>query len=182
MSDEVVIIEYDPTWKDIFEKEKKVILEALGDSNIKIEHMGSTAVVDLAAKPIIDILVGIEEISDAEKYIPIIEGLNYQYVPEFETIFPNRRYFRKPPKGVGKRKYHLHMVQIGSPFWTRQLIFRDYLRTHPKTRDKYAELKKELASKYRNNREVYTDSKTDFILSVLEKAKEKSENETKDEK
>lgn len=170
MSEEVTIAEYNPKWKFIFESEKEILFESIGEYIQQIEHIGSTAVTGLAAKPIIDILVGVETITKAEKCIPLLEELNYQYVPEFEVELPERRYFRKPPRGLEKRKFHLHMVETTSYFWKRQLLFREYLRAHPQTKDEYAQLKKDLSVKYRNDRVAYTDSKTDFILKVLEKA------------
>ncbi|NHJ04763.1 MAG: GrpB family protein [Candidatus Heimdallarchaeota archaeon] len=170
MSEEVIIVEYNPKWKSIFESEKEILLDSIGEYIQQIEHIGSTAITGLAAKPIIDILVGVETITKAEKCIPILEELNYQYVPEFEAELPERRYFRKPPRGFGKRKFHLHMVETTSYFWKRQLLFREYLSTHSQTRDEYTQLKKDLSVKYRNDRVAYTNSKTDFILKILEKA------------
>jgi len=168
MSEEVIIVEYNPEWKTIFKEEKKILTKAIGEYIQYIEHIGSTAVNGLAAKPIIDILIGVKTLADTEKCIPLLEEINYQYVPEFEEELPERRYLRKPPRGLGKRKFHLHIVETTSDFWKRQLLFRDYLRAHPLTRDEYAQLKKDLSIKYRNDRVAYTDSKTDFILKVLE--------------
>ncbi|MHA1211663.1 MAG: GrpB family protein [Candidatus Heimdallarchaeota archaeon] len=168
---EVIIVDYNPTWIQLFQEEKQRILEVLDSFTIRIEHIGSTAIPTLAAKPIIDIMVAIRSLSDASYCIPKLEQLHYQYVPEFEDELPDRRYFRKPPKGQGKRAYHIHMVELDSYFWKRQVLFRDYLLTHLDSLKEYEQLKKKLAKKYRLNREAYTEGKGEFIQAILKKAK-----------
>lgn len=170
MTEPIIVEDYNPDWIDRFLREKESLLGAIGHNIIDLEHIGSTSIFDLAAKPIIDILVGVKTLDDAEKCIPILEKMNYQYVPEFEDILPERRYFRKPPQGEG-RDIHLHMTILGSDFWDRQLLFRNYLRVHSNTRDDYSKLKKKLAKKHRTNREAYSNAKEEFILKILEKAR-----------
>ncbi len=170
MTEPVIVEEYNPDWIDRFLHEKGSLLSALGSHIIDLEHIGSTSIFDLAAKPIIDILIGVKTLDDAEKCIPILEKMNYQYVPEFEDILPERRYLRKPPQGEG-HDVHLHITTLGSDFWDRQLLFRNYLRIHSDDRDKYSKLKKKLAKKHRNDREAYTNAKEEFILKTLEKAR-----------
>ncbi|MHA1463164.1 MAG: GrpB family protein [Candidatus Heimdallarchaeota archaeon] len=170
MTEPVIVEKYNPDWIDRFLHEKGSLLSALGSHIIDLEHIGSTSIFDLAAKPIIDILIGVKTLDDAEKCIPILEKMNYQYVPEFEAILPERRYLRKPPRGEG-HDVHLHITILGSDFWDRQLLFRNYLRIHSDARDKYSKLKKKLAKKYRNDREAYTNAKEEFILKTLEKAR-----------
>jgi GrpB-like predicted nucleotidyltransferase (UPF0157 family) len=158
----------------MFDREKTLILNAIGSEAICIEHIGSTAVPGLGAKPIIDIMVGISRLSDAKRCINPLERIGYEYVPEYEDSIPERRYFRKGPNEPNKH-YHLHMVEYDSEFWKRQLFFRDYLRTHPKAASEYFKLKKQLAVKYHLNREGYTDAKTSFITSILSKANSKEQ-------
>lgn len=168
-SQQVVIAEYDPRWPVMYEEEKARILDAIGHRLVAIEHMGSTSVPGLAAKPIIDIMAAIDSLAnDQECVIPLL-GLGYEYVPEHEDIIPERRYFRKGPQGA--RTHHLHMVELGSEFWERQLLFRDYLRAHPDEASRYCQLKRELAAQYRNDRASYTDAKGPYITSVLEKVR-----------
>ncbi len=171
MTEQIIVEEYNPDWVDSFLQEKESLLSALCSNIIDLEHIGSTSVFDLAAKPIIDILIGVKTLDEAEKCIPILEKMNYQYVPEFEDILPERRYFCKPSQGEG-HDIHLHMTILGSDFWERQLLFRNYLRMHSDARDRYSKLKKRLAKKHRNNREAYTNAKEDFILKCIEKARE----------
>ncbi len=162
-ADPVVMVEYDPAWPGMFEKEKARIL-AVGGTKIRtMEHIGSTAVPGLGAKPIIDILAGVMVLTDAEFNIPKLASIRYKYHPEKEDIFPERRYLDKP-------SYHLHMVEESSDFWSRHLAFRDHLRKHPETAMRYFDLKRSLAQKYRLDREEYTDAKTDFIVTTLRAA------------
>lgn len=165
----VVIVEYRPEWPTLYHKEKESIQKAIGHIAIAIEHIGSTAVPSLGAKPTIDIMVGLHHLVDAEKCIEPLRSVGYEYQPEHEAQIPERRFFRKgnPAK---EQHYHLHIVDKKGDFWKRHLLFRDYLRTHPKTVQQYYKLKKELASKYGSNREGYTEAKTSFIESIVAKA------------
>lgn len=139
----------------------------------------------MGAKPIIDIMVGVRRLSDAQGCIGPLEAIGYEYVPEYEVSIPERRYFRKGPSSLPNEHYHLHMVEYNGDFWKRHLLFRDYLRAHPRAAGKYHKLKKELAAKYRLNRDAYTEAKTLFIESIISKAKgsnclkEKGHNEKK---
>jgi GrpB-like predicted nucleotidyltransferase (UPF0157 family) len=169
MSRPVRIVDYNPQWPVLFEKERRQIEEVIGHIVVRIEHIGSTAVHGLGAKPIIDIMVAVNRLSDAEKCIEPLGSICYEYVPEFEDSIPERRYFHKghPPK---EQHYHLHMVELTSDFWRKHLLFRDFLRTHPKVAQEYYELKKRLAVEYGSNREGYTNAKKSFIESVIAEA------------
>ncbi len=164
----VIIADYDPQWMTLYEQERERVLAIIGRKVMAIEHIGSTAVPGLGAKPIIDILVGVRCLADADECIEPLQGIGYEYAPEHEAFIPQRRYFRKGP--VGARTYHLHMVEVKSEFWENHLLFRDYLRAHPEVAQKYHELKRELAAKYRFNRPAYTDAKAPFIEAVLAQA------------
>ncbi len=163
--EKIIIKEYDPKWPKFFDSERDQIMEAIGHYVADIQHIGSTAVPGLAAKPVIDIMVGLRRLLDAQDCILPIEGMEYEYVPEFEDEFPERRYFRKMQNGI--RTHQIHMVEIGTDFWKRHLAFRDYLLKNPKTADEYAALKKELAKTFENDREAYTNAKTPFIENIL---------------
>lgn len=165
----IVIVDYDPDWQARFEAEKKVIFDALGGSLVALEHIGSTSVAGLGAKPIIDMLAGIRQLADAVACIPTLQRLGYEYVPQFEAEFPERRFFRRGAPDA--RTYHLHMVEVGSDFWERHLLFRDYLRSYPEIAQDYEVLKRRLADLYGADRESYTKAKTDFIVSSLAQAR-----------
>jgi len=171
MSEKVIIEEYDSAWIELFKKEKELIVSTIGQYIERIEHSGSTSVIGLASKPIIDIAVGLHSLDDAIHCIPLMQQLDYQYVPEYEEELPMRRYFRKPPQDYGKRKYHVHMVETTSDFWKEHIMFRDYLRNHESARDEYALLKKNLATKYEDDRSAYSYAKTDFVNKILELAR-----------
>lgn len=162
----VIIVPYDPRWPAQFEEEKTRLIADIGAYVLSIEHIGSTAVPGLAAKPVIDILIGVHSLQEASLFIPPLEARGYEYVPQYEDEMPFRRYLHR--KVNGEHTHHLHMVEPTTHFYKVQLAFRDYLRTHPETRDAYAALKVHLSEKYRNDRMAYTNAKSDFILGVLE--------------
>jgi GrpB-like predicted nucleotidyltransferase (UPF0157 family) len=143
------------------------LLSQIGRWSRGIEHIGSTAVPGLAAKPVIDIMPGVLSMADAESCIEGMRRLGYEYVPEFEDALPDRRYFRK---GHPEQKWHVHIVEVGGPFWRRHIAFRDYLRAHPEAAGKYAALKRRLAAQYPYDSLAYTDAKSEFILGIEEKA------------
>ncbi|HET7135145.1 MAG TPA: GrpB family protein [Casimicrobiaceae bacterium] len=179
----IVIAEYDPAWAERFGAERDAIVAACGDALVAVEHVGSTSVPGLAAKPIIDIMPGLRSLDDAPPLIAPLATLGYEYAPEAELPsevdggMPERRYFRKDVDGV--RAFHMHMVEVGSEFWERHLLFRDYLRVHPDAALAYADLKRRLAAAYNetmladgvNAYVGYTDLKTEFITATEEKAR-----------
>lgn len=170
MSEPVIIEEYNPNWKIKYNKVKDKILEKIGEFVIAMEHIGSTAIPGLSSKPIIDILIGLRSLDDAEKCIPKLIELEFEYIKEHEKIFPDRRFYRKPAKGLGKREFHIHMVEINSCFWKRQILFRDYLIKHPEELEEYEKLKRNLALKFKENRQAYSDGKDEFVQKILKKA------------
>ena len=167
MNEPIIVVEYDPNWILKFNKEKENLMQALGILAIQIEHIGSTAIEGLIAKPIIDILIGVECLLHANQCIPLLENLDYQYIPEHEKEIPERRFFRKPPKSTLKREFHIHLVVFNSSLWKQHIYFRDYLSTHIEALTAYAKLKKELAQIYINDRRSYTNAKSDFISKIL---------------
>ena len=138
---EVVIFPYDKNWSLMFAEEKKKILSVIEKYNIVVEHVGSTAISGMAAKPIIDLMVGTENLEIADQCIAPFETIGYEYIPAFEDTFPERRYLHRGPN-LPNKHYHLHMVEIGGDFWNRQLLFRNYLRQHSDQAKEYQALKK----------------------------------------
>jgi GrpB-like predicted nucleotidyltransferase (UPF0157 family) len=163
MSEPVIVVPYDSDWPRRFDQEGVVLRAVFAGSEAAIEHIGSTAVPGLGAKPVIDIMVGLSHLAEAEDRIAALEVAGYEYVQKHETQFPERRYFRKPR--LGPSAYHLHCVVKGSDFWVRQLAFRDYLRAHPESAAAYYELKRELAVRF--SKEEYTEAKSPFIEGIL---------------
>ena len=165
-----VIVEYDPRWPALFEAERARLLATNGALLAAVEHVGSTAVPGLAANPIIDIMGGVRDLGEVTSYVADLGGIGYEYVPQYEVFIPERRYFRKPRTGQGPRTHHLHIVELTSTFWHRQLLFRDYLKTHPVALREYADLKRRLATEYGDDGRGYTDAKRPFIESILRRA------------
>ena len=164
---EVRLEQYSIIWKEKFEKEKENLLEMMGDIAITIEHIGSTAIHGLSAKPIIDISVGVNKLSDFEKVKQ--EFLNNSEYSIKEDSPSDEILVRKGPEE--KRTHFIHIMEIDSKRYKDTILFRDYLRAHPKVLLEYEELKKELAEKYADNRVMYTSSKNDFITEILNKAR-----------
>jgi len=166
----VSIVEYRLEWRKMFEEEKLLLQAVLDRVSAEIEHIGSTAVNGLAAKPVIDIMIGLPDFSIADSLAPRIETLGYEYIKKYEDEMPFRRYFMKNLEGV--RTHQIHMVETGSEFWTRHLLFRDYLRQNPEAANSYAALKKQLAAREWEDVNEYADAKTTFITDIENKAKE----------
>ncbi len=166
--DEVVVAEYDPSWPVRFVEEAERIRQVIGDNFAATAHIGSTAVPGLAAKPIIDIMVGVHSLGAANASVPAMEALGYSYWRE--DTMPKRLYFVKGLPPNGPRTHHVHLVERESDFWRTHLLFRDYLRAHPGTAHDYAALKQNLAEQFRSDREAYTDAKSEFIRNVMQKA------------
>lgn len=128
--DPVVLVPYEEAWPSLFEEDRTRIEGAVGPWVEEIEHIGSTVVPGLAAKPVIDIMVGVRSLEDTPVLVARLETIGYEYVPELEWQMPFRRYFRK--LAGGRRTHQIHLVErADSAFWDRHILFRIYLRTHP---------------------------------------------------
>lgn len=162
----VELVPHRAEWKSLFDSEANLLRAAAGNYIADIEHIGSTSVSGLEAKPIIDILAGVRNLADAEKCIAPLNQIGYEY--RGESGIPGRFYFRKGTNEIST--HHLHIVETTSDFWRTHLLFRDYLRLNAAAMQAYGKLKRELALKHKGNRPAYTEAKADFIESVLEKA------------
>jgi GrpB-like predicted nucleotidyltransferase (UPF0157 family) len=167
---QIYLVAYDDAWPERFAEESRAIFGVLGGHALAVEHIGSTAIPRIAAKPVIDIMVLIESIAAAPALFEPLERLDYHYYPYAEDVTPERRWFCKP--GPAHRTHHLHLVQACSPFHRDHLLFRDYLRAHPDEAARYEALKRDLAARFPEDREAYTDAKGPFVRAVLEKARE----------
>lgn len=171
----VALMPHDPRWAEEFEREKRVLLETFGDRILAIEHIGSTSIPGIPAKPLIDILVAVESLDDIDDFIGTLPTLGYQYMPE--RRFADRQFFPKGPES--KRTHHLSLVEPDSETgWNSHTLFRDYLRTHEAERAEYARLKERLAAEFADDRERYTDGKQDFVLEIIAKAKAEKQRDT----
>lgn len=167
MDKPVVIEEYTSKWILQFKEEQKIIKNVIGSTAIAIEHIGSTSVEGLSAKPILDIMVGVRDLNDIDAFIEPLKAIGYEHV--FHQEFPNRRFFRKGLWRAGT--HHLHIYQYGSEDWENNLSFRNYLRNHPDVRKQYEQLKRKLATKHHFDRVAYTNAKAPFIVDIIRKSK-----------
>jgi GrpB-like predicted nucleotidyltransferase (UPF0157 family) len=158
---EIKIVDYDPDWPKKFETHVRVITDALGGSALRIEHVGSTSVPDLAAKPIIDILVVVKDSSDESAYLPRLEAAGYTLRVR-EPDWNEHRMFRTPEQDV-----HIHIYSVGCPEIERNLAFRDILRRNIEDRRRYERLKRELAAQEWPDMNAYAEAKTEVIESII---------------
>lgn len=163
MRDSVILVPYDPDWPRRFDRERAVLDAIFAGSDAAIEHIGSTAVPGLAAKPVIDIVVGVSHLAEAERRVGALDAVDYEYVQKYDAQLPHRRYFRKPR--IGPRAFHLHCLVRGSNEWVRHLAFRDHLRANPECAAAYHALKRDLAS--RLGKDAYAAAKGPFIERVV---------------
>jgi GrpB-like predicted nucleotidyltransferase (UPF0157 family) len=163
----IVLVEPDAAWPRRFEEVAAQLHSVLPPAEAAIEHIGSTSVPGLAAKPIIDILLGVRALPVLEARIPALCALGYDYVSTHEDQLPMRRFLvrRSAPLCV-----HVHGVVQGSTFWNEHLAFRDALRRDAALAAAYEALKRRLAVAFREDREAYTDAKAAFIRSVIDSA------------
>jgi GrpB-like predicted nucleotidyltransferase (UPF0157 family) len=162
-SERIELVEYDPSWAELFESERVAIGPIFDGKVVAIEHIGSTAVPELCAKPIVDVLVGLRELDLTEKEIAAMRQRGYEYLGEHGL--PGRLFFRREP-----RTHHVHVVEHGGEHWERQITFRDALRSDAEERRRYDEFKRRLAAEG-HPRETYTELKTPFIREVEARAR-----------
>ncbi len=163
----VEVVPHNPKWRDTFLAESKHIVDALGDNIVAIHHIGSTAIPSIYAKPIIDLLVELKDITKVDEQNSAMESLGYEVMGEYGI--PGRRYFRKHNQ-AGIRTHHVHAFEIGSEEIERHLAFRDYMIAHPEEAYKYSELKRQLAREHPHNIDGYMDGKDGFIKEMDLKA------------
>jgi GrpB-like predicted nucleotidyltransferase (UPF0157 family) len=160
------IAPYDPVWPLDFAAEADRLAQACRDLPLRIEHIGSTAVPSLSAKPIIDILIGVPPRAVREPYVSAIRGLGYDHLGAHGL--PGRHDFRRG----SPRTHHIHLVSWSSAVWRDHLLFRDWLRQNERVMREYAVLKRELAAMFTDDRSRYSESKGPFIKATLRQARQ----------
>jgi putative glutamine amidotransferase len=156
----------DPAWPERFEEEAARIAAALGDQVVRIDHVGSTSVPGLDAKPTVDIQVSLRSLEPRAAYVPALQALGYRTL--LDPTSPDHEYASTDVDG--SRAFHIHLCPAGSAWERRHLAFRDWLRAHPEDADAYARLKRRLAAEHPNDIHTYTDGKSEFIRSIEAKA------------
>jgi GrpB-like predicted nucleotidyltransferase (UPF0157 family) len=166
MSDEIEIVPYDPAWPSLYEAEAALVRAALpADLTLAIEHFGSTAIPGLAAKPVIDILVAVRSIAAARsRVVAPLTALGYAFWADNPKR--DRLFFVKGLPPAPRRTHHVHLTEPTGEVWPR-LLFRDYLRRHGDARDAYLALKLDLARRFPDDREAYTNGKQSFVDDMM---------------
>jgi len=162
----IEVVPHNSKWKTEYEKESEKIYNIMKDEIVQIYHIGSTAIEGIYAKPIIDILVQVENINNVDNYNEQMKFLGY--IPKGEYGIKGRRFFLK---GLYHRTHHVHIFEKGDSEVERHINFRDYMIEHKKEAKEYEELKKELAFKFRYNIDSYCEGKDSFIKEIDKKAK-----------
>jgi GrpB-like predicted nucleotidyltransferase (UPF0157 family) len=164
----IELAEHNPLWAEWYAEERASLLELLGSCVAHIDHIGSTVVPGLLAKPIVDILLQVEDECDIAAIRDTLLQYGWLLMAEgspYGALDLNKGY---TPEGFAEKVFHLHVRTTGD--WD-ELWFCDYLRTHPEAAAEYADLKQTLLAKYRNNRDAYTEAKADFIQDCVAKAR-----------
>jgi GrpB-like predicted nucleotidyltransferase (UPF0157 family) len=165
----VTLVDYDESWPSRFEAEAAVVREALGPVALRVDHVGSTSVPGLAAKPIVDLQVSVASLQPMDTYREPLHAIGYQH---FEWLnddgVDDYPYFAKPPERP--RAFHIHVAESGSFHERRHLAFRDWLRTHPEDAAEYERVKRNLATREWPTVDDYANAKTAFIVTVMAKA------------
>ena len=162
----VRIVEYDPEWPALADAEMRAIEEALGDIAVRLEHVGSTAVPGLAAKPILDLQLSVAAMEPRDRYVEPLERLGYLFVPAPES--PDYHLFAKPPERP--RTHHLHVCAAGSERERRHIAMRDFLRAHPEEAARYEARKREVAARHPQDRLAYIDGKEAYVNALERRA------------
>ena len=160
----VSIVGYDPEWPSLFEKERAILIKALGDRISDLQHVGSTAVGGLSSKPVIDILAGLHSYPANSQVIEELERVGYEYLGEAGVM--GRQYLRK--RSV--ESYNLHLVEEGSDHWEKNVLLRDYLRANSEEAMRYARHKEELMKKGVKTLLEYSDQKDKMMAEMIERA------------
>lgn len=169
-NDYISLSKYDDEWPSMARNEINYLKKIIPHLIVDIEHIGSTSIPNLDAKPIIDIMVGVTSLDDARSTIEPMEQIGYSYWKD--NPFTEHFFFVKglPSIGGNGRSHHVHVIERDSDFWIMQILFRDYLRNHHNEAENYLKLKIDLAKKFKNDRDSYTSGKTEFVHSILRKA------------
>ncbi|HEV2060413.1 MAG TPA: GrpB family protein [Solirubrobacteraceae bacterium] len=162
------IVEYDAAWPVEADEELRRLKDVLGAVAVRLEHVGSTAVPGLAAKPILDLQLSVAAIEPRAHYVEPLERLGYLFAPAPES--PDFHFFAKPPRRP--RTHHLHVCEVGSEHEFRHLAVRDFLRSHDDEAATYAALKRQIAARTPHDRLAYIEGKEDYITGLQARAVE----------
>jgi len=168
---ELVLVDHQPDWSRQFAVLAGELQLAFEGADVCIEHIGSTAVPGLCAKPVLDVLLGAGALSEIEARVPALARLGFIYRPEHEAALPARRYFTRNAVALpASARVHLHAVVVNAAIWQQHMAFRNALRASPPLRAQYAALKRVLAAEHLHDKAAYTAAKGPFIVGVVSAA------------
>lgn len=165
MGEPIEIVPYDPAWPEMFAGWGVALRAALGDAAVRIDHIGSTSVPGLAAKPVIDIQISVTSLEPTDAFLGPLTGMGFVYRADNPEL--TKRYFREPP---GQDRTHVHVRQLGSFSQQFPLLFRDYLLCHTSAMTEYAAAKRRFAAKFRNDRPGYVQAKDAVVWDIIRRA------------
>jgi GrpB-like predicted nucleotidyltransferase (UPF0157 family) len=173
----VVVVPYSDQWPERFGILQTELIALFAPDSIAVEHIGSTSVPGLAAKPVIDVLIGAPSLAQIESKIKLLGEHGYEYVSKYEVDIPERRYFVKVQVCLPNSsraeipatalRVHVHAVELASRIWCEHLVFRDALRNDALLRARYQTLKLQLAKEFANNKSAYSNAKNPFVEAVI---------------
>ena len=170
----IILTEHKKDWAKLYDQEERILYDTIGKNIYRIDHIGSTAVEQLIAKPTIDILLEINGETNTNELIKSLESIGYIYSPQPQKPAPHMMFMKGyTPQGFRGQAVHLHVRFPGD--WD-ELYFRDYLRSHPETAKSYGKLKQNLQLRYEHDRDAYTEAKTDFIQEATRLARKEMGN------
>src|SRR6266566_4148153 len=159
----VQVVDYDDRWPALFSAESARLRAACGSVPVSLEHVGSTAVPELCAKPVLDILAGHPRTVSALDYVALFQRAGYEH--RGDRGVAGHEFFRRGQP----RAYHIHLVEEGAALWRGYLAFRDYLRRDAGAARRYADLKRSLAARFPRDREAYIEGKAKFVQEILQR-------------
>jgi len=165
---QVFLVPWNDEWLEEFDKERKLIIEALNEDGIAVHHIGSTSIQGISAKPILDIAIEIEHFDDGLKYAGDLENMDYVY--HGVNVLPDRHYLNKGEP----RTHQIHMFQKDSSYLKEQLTFRDFLNDDERSKQEYQILKEQLSQTFTTNKHLYSEAKTEFVKRIIKKANQRN--------
>ena len=158
---------YNPEWQKLFEAEKSALKKVLGDKFVATEHVGSTAIPDIKAKPILDLMLAIPDLESWEWVKDPLAKLGYEFRRDLRKEQGHILFVKGPEEN---RTHYLKITELNSDFWNEHILFRDYLINNPQYREEYQKLKENLFDAHTGNREPYTKGKEEFVRKILKLA------------
>ncbi len=160
----VLLSDYNNQWPALFETERGLLIKTISNKNVQIEHIGSTSIKGLIAKPVIDIMIGLKNPEDMNDITKKIISIDYSYIKEYEIFMSDRRFFRKIKNKI--TTHNIHMVEHNNEFWQRHLAFRNYLKVNPEIAEEYGKFKLKLSEREWKDTNEYAEAKSEFIKPV----------------